>query len=104
MVKACTVRIIFSLAVMNKRKIRQVDVNNAFLNGELTEDVYMYQLEGFIDEKKSSYVCKLKKVLYGLKQAPRAWYDKLKNCLISNWVFKIPELILLSSSKRFKAQ
>ncbi|KAH9726634.1 hypothetical protein KPL70_008338 [Citrus sinensis] len=84
-VKACTVRIIFSLAVMNKRKIRQVDVNNAFLNGELTEDVYMYQLKGLINEKKSSYVCKLKKALYGLKQAPRAWYDKLKNCLISNW-------------------
>ena len=85
MVKACTVRIIFSLAVMNKRKIRQVDVNNAFLNGELTEDVYMHQSAGFIDEKKSSFVCKLKKALYGLKQAPRAWYDKLKNCLISNW-------------------
>ncbi|KAH9782574.1 reverse transcriptase Ty1/copia-type domain-containing protein [Citrus sinensis] len=82
MVKACTVRIIFSLAVMNKRKIRQVDVNNAFLNGELIEDVYMYQLEGFINEKKSSYVCELKKALYGLKQAPRPWYDKLKNCLI----------------------
>ncbi|KAH9722711.1 Disease resistance-like protein DSC1 [Citrus sinensis] len=81
-VKACTVRIIFSLAVMNKWKIRQVDVNNAFLNKELTEDVYMRQPEGFINEKKYSFVCKLKKALYGLKQAPRAWYDKLKNYLI----------------------
>ncbi|KAH9652499.1 hypothetical protein KPL70_027119 [Citrus sinensis] len=87
-VKACTVRIIFSLAVINEWKIRQVDANNAFLNGELTEDVYMHQPACFIDDKKSSFVCKLKKALYGLKQAPRAWYDKLKNCLISNWGFQ----------------
>ncbi|KAH9750727.1 reverse transcriptase Ty1/copia-type domain-containing protein [Citrus sinensis] len=71
-VKSSTVRIILSLAAMHKWTIRQVDVNNAFLNGELTEDVYMCQLEGFVDLQKPNYVCKLKKALYGLKQAPRA--------------------------------
>ena len=73
---------VLSLAVMNKWKIRQVDVNNAFLNGELTEEVYMSQLEGFIDNTKLGYVCKLHKSLYRLKQAARAWYDKLKSCLL----------------------
>ena len=59
-----------------------------FLNGELTEDVYMYQSEGFVDEKRPSYVCKLKKALYDLKQAPGVWYDKLKSCLINYWGFQ----------------
>lgn len=81
-------RIILSLVVMNKWKIWQVDVNNAFFNGELTEDVYMHQPEGFIDLKRPSYVCKLKKALYGLKQALKAWYDKLKSFQMINWGFQ----------------
>ncbi|KAH9679450.1 retrovirus-related pol polyprotein from transposon RE1 [Citrus sinensis] len=86
--KASTVRVILSLAAMHGWMIRHVDVNNAFLNGDLTEDVYMYQPEGFVDEKRSGYVCKLKNALYGLKQAPRAWFDKLKGCLVANWGFQ----------------
>ena len=71
-IKASTVRVLLRLAVMHSWMIRQLDVNNAFLNSDLTEDVYMYQPEGFVDEKRSGYVCKLNKALYGLKQAPRA--------------------------------
>ncbi|KAH9705793.1 retrovirus-related pol polyprotein from transposon RE1 [Citrus sinensis] len=71
-VKPCTIRIILSLAVMNHWTIRQLDVNNAFLNDILTEEVFMHQPEGFIDSQHPTYVCKLNKALYGLKQAPRA--------------------------------
>ncbi|KAH9682999.1 retrovirus-related pol polyprotein from transposon RE1 [Citrus sinensis] len=83
-IKSSTVRVILSLAVMQGWKVRQIDINNAFLNGDLTEDVYMTQPEGFT--VKEGYVCKLNKALYGLKQAPRAWYDKLKHCL-TTWNF-----------------
>lgn len=64
----------------------QVDVNNAFLNGKLLENVFMEQPEGFVDAEKSGYVCKLKKVLYGLNQAPRAWFEKLRTTL-TEWGF-----------------
>ena len=86
-VKSCTIRIILSLAVMNHWTIRQLDVNNAFLNDVLTEEVFMHQFEGFIDPQHPAYVCKLNKALYGLKQAPRAWYDRLKGSLLQ-WGFQ----------------
>lgn len=85
-IKPVTIRVILSLAVMNQWKIRQVDVNNASLNGELTEEVFMDQPEGFIDAEKLEYVCKFHKSLYDLKQALRAWYDKLKGYLLQ-WGF-----------------
>ena len=83
-VKSSTVRVILSLAVMQGWNVRQIDVNNAFLNGDLTEDVYMQQPEGFVSN--GGYVCELNKALYSLKQTPRAWYDKLKGFLTS-WNF-----------------
>ena len=58
-----------------------MDVKSAFLNGELEEEVYIEQLEGFLLSNKEGYVCRLKKALYGLKQAPRAWYDRLDGYL-----------------------
>ncbi|GKB62710.1 retrovirus-related pol polyprotein from transposon TNT 1-94 [Tanacetum coccineum] len=63
--------------------IYQMDVKTAFLNGELKEEVYVSQPEGFIDHDNPSHVYKLKKALYGLKQAPRAWYDMLSSFPIS---------------------
>ena len=54
-----------------------MDVKTAFLNGDLKEDLYMAQLEGFTIKGQEQKVCKLVKSLYGLKQAPRSWYEKL---------------------------
>ena len=72
---------------MNCWLIRQLDVNNAFLNGMLTDDVFMPQPEGFTNSQFPNHVCKLHNALYGLKQAPRAWYDKLKWSLVQ-WSFR----------------
>ena len=83
-VKSSTVRIILSLAVTQGWNVKQIDVNNTFLNGDLIEDVYMQQPEGFGSE--GGYICKLNKALYGLKPPPRAWYEKLKGCL-TDWNF-----------------
>ena len=62
-VKPATVRVVLSLAAMNNWKIRQVDINNAFLNGDLVEDVFMKQPEGFINVHKPDHICKLNKAL-----------------------------------------
>ncbi|GJR52247.1 retrovirus-related pol polyprotein from transposon TNT 1-94 [Tanacetum coccineum] len=77
------IRIFVANAAHKNMKIYQMDVKMAFLNGELKEEVYVSQIEGFVDQDNPSHVYKLKKALYGLKQAPHAWYDKLSNFLIS---------------------
>lgn len=81
-VKPATVRVVLSLVVMNVWQIKQVDMNNASLNGNLTEELYRNQPEGFVDQQRLDFVCKLDKALYGLKQAPGAWFDKFKGCFI----------------------
>lgn len=81
-VKFSTIRLVFSLATTNNWKIQQLDINNAFLNDDLQEDIYMVQPQAFEDLEFPSYVYKLDNAIYGLKQAPRAWYDKLKNYLL----------------------
>lgn len=70
-----------SLVVSLNWKIHQIDVNNAFLNGDFQEKVYMTQPHGFEDKTYHSFVFQLRKGLYGLKHAPRAWYEKLKKAL-----------------------
>nr|GFC30173.1 hypothetical protein [Tanacetum cinerariifolium] len=76
------IRIFLAFAAHMNMVIYQMDVNTAFLNGNLREEVYVSQVDGFVDPDNPNHV-KLKKALYGLKQAPRAWYDMLSSFLIS---------------------
>ncbi|GKD10347.1 gag-pol polyprotein [Tanacetum coccineum] len=71
------IRIFIANASSKNMTIYQMDVKTSFLNGELKEEVYVSQLEGFVDPDHPSHVYCLKKALYDLKQAPRAWYDTL---------------------------
>ena len=67
-----SIRILLAIAAHYDYEIWQMDVKTTFLNGNLTEDVYMTQLEGFISNDGSK-VCKLQRSIYGLKQASRSW-------------------------------
>ncbi|KAJ0510136.1 putative RNA-directed DNA polymerase [Helianthus annuus] len=80
-VKMVTVRIVLKIAVNNGWPLYQLDINNAFLYGSLSEDVYMTLPLGYFNEDKNK-VCKLVKSLYGLKQAPRKWNEKLSSVLL----------------------
>nr|GEZ68284.1 retrovirus-related Pol polyprotein from transposon TNT 1-94 [Tanacetum cinerariifolium] len=76
-------RIFLAYVTHKNMVVYQMDVKTAFLNGNLREEVYVSQLEGFVDQDNPNHVYKLKKALYGLKQAPRMWYDMLSSFLIS---------------------
>ncbi|GKB82729.1 retrovirus-related pol polyprotein from transposon TNT 1-94, partial [Tanacetum coccineum] len=91
------IRIFIANAASKNMTVYQMDVKTAFLNGELKEEVYVSQPEGFVDPYHPNHVYRLKKALYGLKQAPRAWYDTLsryqseptkKHLEAVKWVFR----------------
>ncbi|GJW75361.1 retrovirus-related pol polyprotein from transposon TNT 1-94 [Tanacetum coccineum] len=79
-----SIRVLFALASLYNLSIHQMDVKIAFLNGDLDEEVYMKQPEGFVLPGHENKVCKLKKSLYGLKQAPKQWHDKFDKSILSN--------------------
>lgn len=76
-----TVRLLLALSAKNGWEAHHLDVKSAFLNGELLEEVYVTQPEGFVKKGKENKVYRLLKALYGLRQAPRAWYAKLNRSL-----------------------
>jgi len=78
--KMVTVRTLLSLAVAKGWSLHQMDIHNAFLHGDLHDDIYMKLPLGF-RPTKPNVVCKLKKSLYGLRQAPRQWFSKLASAL-----------------------
>ena len=70
-VKMTSIRVVLGLAASLDLEIEQMDVKTAFLHGNLEEEIYMEQPEGFAEKGKEDLVCRLKKSLYGLKQTPR---------------------------------
>jgi len=80
-IKPVTTRVILTLAITHKWPLQQLDVNNAFLNGLLEEEVYMTKRPGF-EYSDKFLVRKLNKAIHGLKQAPRAWFERLKATLL----------------------
>ena len=76
MAKINTICVLLSLPANLNWPLQQLDMKNAFLNGELEEEVYMDLPPDFDLEQKNGKVCRLKKLLYGLKQSSRAWFDR----------------------------
>jgi hypothetical protein len=79
-----SIRILLAYATYHGFKLYQMDVKSAFLNGPIKEEFYVEQPPVFEDSEYPNHVYKLSKALYGLKQAPRAWYECLRDFLITN--------------------
>jgi len=76
-----TILAILAIAANRGWQVHHLDVKTTFLNGDLEEEVYVSQPEGFEVKGKEKYVLELSKALYGLRQAPRAWNIKLDKIL-----------------------
>jgi hypothetical protein len=81
-IKPTRVRLVLSIAISSGWSIKQIDIQNAFLHGVLTEEVFMSQPPGYSHPQYPNHVCRFQKALYGLKQAPRAWFSQLSNKLL----------------------
>lgn len=75
---------LLALVAMFDMDLEQLDVKTAFLHGDLEEEIYMKQPEGFVVPRKENHVCRLNKSLYGLKQALRYWYKKFDSFMIGH--------------------
>uniref|UniRef100_A0A2N9H138 Reverse transcriptase Ty1/copia-type domain-containing protein n=1 Tax=Fagus sylvatica TaxID=28930 RepID=A0A2N9H138_FAGSY len=82
--RIASIRVLLALASIFNLYVHQMDVKTAFLNGDLDEEVYMEQPEGFIMHGHEKKVCKLVKSLYGLKQAPKQWHEKFDSVILSH--------------------
>ncbi|CAN0846213.1 Retrovirus-related Pol polyprotein from transposon TNT 1-94 [Linum grandiflorum] len=83
-VKMSSIRVVLGLAANLDLEVEQLDVKTAFLHGDLEEEIYMDQPEGFEVKGKENLVCRLRKSLYGLKQAPRQWYKKFDSFMVNH--------------------
>ena len=114
--KMSTIRLVLGMVAAENLHLEQLDVKTAFLHGNLEEDLYMIQPEGFIVQGQENLVCKLRKSLYGLKQAPRQWYQSLWWCAAKvvrcSWSLPSgdresltgPHIKILEKKKKKKAQ
>ncbi|PKU63581.1 Retrovirus-related Pol polyprotein from transposon TNT 1-94 [Dendrobium catenatum] len=98
--KMVTIRLLLTVALHHDWPVHQLDVSNAFLHGELTDEIYMKQPKGFEDHQNPQHVCKLHKSIYGLKQSPRNWFTKITKFLFSlGFVFSKADPSLLLFTK-----
>ena len=79
-----SIHVVLAMVALFDLELEQLDVKKAFLHGELKEQIYMHQLEGFVIQGKEDHVCLLKKSLYGLKQSPRQWYKRFDTFMIGH--------------------
>lgn len=77
-----TFRVLLTVAGHRKLQVRHIDVKNAYLNGTLSEEIFMRQPPGYAEPGKEELVCKLNRSLYGLKQAARVWNATVKKILL----------------------
>jgi len=101
-VKANSIRIVFTIAISRNWVMKQIDVSNAFLHGNIDERILVTQPVGFEDATFPNHVCLLKKALYGLKQSPRMWYRRLREFLIQIKFFESysdPSLFICKDGK-----
>ena len=80
-VRFSSIRLLLAFAVQNDLLIHQMDVETAFLNGKLDDEIYMQQPEGYVKPGEEHLVCKLEKSLYGLKQSSRCWNKAFRECV-----------------------
>ena len=80
--KLTSIRFFLSVAAAFDFEVEQMDVKTTFLHGDLEEEIYMKQPEGYVVKGKKELVCKMKKSLYGLKQSPRMWYQKFDTYML----------------------
>ena len=94
-------RLVIDIAIRNKWLIQQLDVNNAFLQGTVTNEVYIEQPHGFIDSDKHDHVFHLHKAIYGLNKAPRAWYPQNQNVYPQLGLLQLPHIhVIICLSER----
>ena len=86
--KIASVRLLLSMAAMRSWPLYQLDIKNAFLHGDLAEEVYMEQPPGFVAQGESGLVCRLHRSLYGLKQSPRAWFSRFSSVVQEFGMFR----------------
>lgn len=78
MVKPISIRLVLTIAITRGWSLRQIDISNAFLHGNLEERIVVSQPQGFVDQRFPHHVCLLMKALFGLKQAPLMWFRRLE--------------------------
>ena len=78
------IRFLLAHAALEDWEIEALDIKTAFLYGELDEEIYMEQPEGFVKKGQKGYICRLLKAIYGLKQASQTWNEKLHKTLLAN--------------------